>query len=273
MGNTGGRDKAQPSTVDDSGPTLLQSHTGLVYQSRLTDSEGNRYAGTEDEEFDMAHHLQTTNISPAYAEDPVQRKLPSVVRWDGAGQSAFVTFDDGQTKIPLVRSQNNFYTIVDLPEGTHSYRFLIDGQWRCDPKEPRDGTCQNNIVSVRASDFEVFEALAVDSIGTESAKTTSTGSNTAGLSNSPPGSYSQSIPQKYGSPSPPAPPTLPPQLLQVILNTETPLQCEPTVLPEPNHVMLNHLYALSIKDGVMVMSGTHRYRKKYVTTLLYKPTN
>jgi len=27
------------------------------------------------------------------------------------------------------------------------------------------------------------------------------------------------------------------------------------------------------KDGVMVMSGTHRYRKKYVTTLLYKPTN
>ena len=25
------------------------------------------------------------------------------------------------------------------------------------------------------------------------------------------------------------------------------LQCEPTMLPEPNHVMLNHLYALSIK--------------------------
>lgn len=24
-------------------------------------------------------------------------------------------------------------------------------------------------------------------------------------------------------------------------------QCEPTLLPEPNHVMLNHLYALSIK--------------------------
>lgn len=49
------------------------------------------------------------------------------------------------------------------------------------------------------------------------------------------------------------------------------IQCEPTLLPEPNHVMLNHLYALSIKDGVMVLSATHRYRKKYVTTLLYKP--
>lgn len=26
-----------------------------------------------------------------------------------------------------------------------------------------------------------------------------------------------------------------------------PLQCDPALLPEPNHVMLNHLYALSIK--------------------------
>lgn len=77
-------------------------------------------------------------------------------------------------------------------------------------------------------------------------------------------------------------------------------QCDPALLPEPNHVMLNHLYALSIKvrnqlwalrwtaidfksvlmtvsplalwqDGVMVLSATHRYKKKYVTTLLYKP--
>lgn len=30
-----------------------------------------------------------------------------------------------------------------------------------------------------------------------------------------------------------------------------PLQCDPALLPEPNHVMLNHLYALSIK----VMTG------------------
>lgn len=36
--------------------------------------------------------------------------------------------------------------------------------------QPRDGTCQNNTVMVKASDFEVFEALAVDSVGTESSK-------------------------------------------------------------------------------------------------------
>lgn len=37
-------------------------------------------------------------------------------------------------------------------------------------------------------------------------------------------------------------------------------QCEPTVLPEPNHVMLNHLYALSIKA-----SGSKFYN--YVDTI------
>jgi len=49
------------------------------------------------------------------------------------------------------------------------------------------------------------------------------------------------------------------------------LQYEPSLLPEPQHVMLNHMYALSIKDGVMALSATHRYKKKFVTTLLYKP--
>ncbi|CAB1332885.1 unnamed protein product [Coregonus sp. 'balchen'] len=63
-------------------------------------------------------------------------------------------------------------------------------------------------------------------------------------------------------------PILPPHLLQVILNKDTGISCDPALLPEPNHVMLNHLYALSIKDGVMVLSATHRYKKKYVTTLM-----
>lgn len=267
MGNTGGRERSQPP-VDDSGPTVLQ--TRINYGGRANDGDvsfaSRSFQSADDDDFEFVRQMQGANLSSSYVEDYSQRKLPSVVKWEGGGQTVYVSFDDGATKIPMVRSQNNFYTIIDLPEGTHHYRFLVDGQWRCDTKEPRDSGGQNNIVIVKASDFEVFEALAVDSIGTESAKTVS-------MSGSPPGSYSQDIPVKLASRSPPAPPTLPPQLLQVILNTDTPLQCEPTVLPEPNHVMLNHLYALSIKDGVMVMSGTHRYRKKYVTTLLYKPTN
>lgn len=87
------------------------------------------------------------------------------------------------------------------------------------------------------------------------------------LGSSPPGSYTR-IPPRSIDPST-VPPILPPHLLQVILND--PDKANTTILPQPNHVMLNHLYALSIKDGIMVLSATHRFRKKYVTTLLYKP--
>lgn len=32
-----------------------------------------------------------------------------------------------------------------------------------------------------------------------------------------------------------------------------------------------NLPVLFLQDGVMVLSATHRYKKKYVTSLLYKP--
>lgn len=42
-----------------------------------------------------------------------------------------------------------------------------------------------------------------------------------------------------------------------------------------NSIALFSAYSCSVlcfpKDGVMVLSATHRYKKKYVTTLLYKP--
>lgn len=43
------------------------------------------------------------------------------------------------------------------------------------------------------------------------------------------------------------PPAVPPHLLSVNLNKRVPNVNEPSLLPEPNHVSVNHLYALSIK--------------------------
>lgn len=60
---------------------------------------------------------------------------------------------------------------------------------------------------------------------------------------SPPGSYGQVVPDLYSAS---APPPLPPHLLQVTLNEEA-VHGDPTQLPEPNHVMLSHLYALTIR--------------------------
>ncbi|KAI5642669.1 glycogen recognition site of AMP-activated protein kinase domain-containing protein [Phthorimaea operculella] len=186
--------------------------------------------------------------------------LPTVFKWEGGGKQVYIsgTFTDWKT-IPMVKSHGDFVTIIDLPEGEHQYKYFVDGEWRHDPtvKVVDNGMgSKNNLVSVKMSDFEVFQALAKDSEGIHSGAQTE---------------YSQEIPQSKPWEKVSGPPILPPHLLQVILNKDTPLSCEPTLLPEPNHVMLNHLYALSIKDGVMVLSATHRYRKKYVTTLLYKP--
>lgn len=60
----------------------------------------------------------------------------------------------------------------------------------------------------------------------------------------------------------PQPPTLPPHLEKVLLNSNIVSEEDNSVLQEPNHVTLNHLYACSIKDNVMALATTSRYRKK-----------
>ncbi|XP_015280801.1 PREDICTED: 5'-AMP-activated protein kinase subunit beta-1 [Gekko japonicus] len=213
----------------------------------------------KDEFLAWQHDVEVNDKAPTQAR-------PTVFRWTGGGKEVYLSGSfNNWNKLPLTRSHNNFVAILDLPEGEHQYKFYVDGQWTHDPSEPvvtsQLGTL-NNVIQVKKTDFEVFDALLVDSQKC---------SDMSELSSSPPGPYHQDPyickpEERFKSP-----PILPPHLLQVILNKDTGISCDPALLPEPNHVMLNHLYALSIKDGVMVLSATHRYKKKYVTTLLYKP--
>jgi 5'-AMP-activated protein kinase, regulatory beta subunit len=61
---------------------------------------------------------------------------------------------------------------------------------------------------------------------------------------------------------------LPPHLRHIILNKFTP-SADPLALPIPQHVSLNHLYCTAIKDGIMVLGATQRYKEKYQTTVFY----
>ncbi|UYV68214.1 PRKAB2 [Cordylochernes scorpioides] len=265
----------------------------FLYQTSLDDSEDCNY---KDKSEPMAAEMRprASTVTPGTTLD--ETALPTVFKWDGGGKEVHIsgTFT-GWKPIPMVRSSGDFTLILEIPEGEHQYKFLVDGQWRHDSKESvvdNELGTKNNLIRVRKSDFEVFEALAMDSVNSGSQKVPLTLAEGPyegnkkdadlkcspslqwvhrGIAGSPPGEYSQEIPAPKPYSKCLGPPILPPHLLQVILNKDVPISCEPTLLPEPNHVMLNHLYALSIKDGVMVLSATHRYRKKYVTTLLYKP--
>ena len=56
--------------------------------------------------------------------------------------------------------------IQDTREGTIHYKFLVDGYWCIEDNENKvknDEGVEWNVMEVRKSDFEVFEALACDS--------------------------------------------------------------------------------------------------------------
>nr|VZI02819.1 unnamed protein product [Spirometra erinaceieuropaei] len=235
-------------------------------------------------------------MTPTTAAPP-QKLLPTVFRWNGGGNEVYIsgTFNDWHSRIPLVRRNSGACVIVDCPPGKHEYKFFIDGAWYHDPTKPtvdnRYGT-KNNVVEVKESDFDFLNAIEQDIANSKHKADTSSNSDIE--SRTPPGEYGCFIPEQpkdvYGlkapfSPrrlpplGPPAPgigsinqpPLLPPQLLQGILNKDVGVHCDPNLLPPPNHVMVNHLYALSIKDGVIVLSVITRYRQKFVSTLFYKP--
>lgn len=69
------------------------------------------------------------------------------------------------------------------------------------------------------------------------------------------------------------PPQLPPHLENVILNnfnTQDP-DNNSGALPIPNHVVLNHLATTSIKHNTLAVASVVRYKRKYVTQVLYAP--
>lgn len=67
------------------------------------------------------------------------------------------------------------------------------------------------------------------------------------------------------------PPQLPPHLESVILNSNSNEKDNNSILPIPNHVVLNHLATTSIKHNVLAVASISRYSRKYVTQILYAP--
>ena len=215
------------------------------------------------------------------------------------------TFNGWSRQIPMHRSGNDFTYIHNLKRGKHAFKFIVDDEWRFAPDQPTVADIEgriNNFIDV--TDFTAYtgdrefenERHTADHCSNVAAaeaararrtaggggdqtadESSSAGSKKGGL---PKGSSSGGVKDEegevYGHSMPDLdeytkePPPLPPHLRHIILNKPPQLQ-DTAALPVPQHVALNHLYCTAIKDNMMVLGITQRYKTKSCTTVYYSP--
>jgi 5'-AMP-activated protein kinase regulatory beta subunit len=238
---------------------------------------------------DTGDALETGGVSQldiatiaAIEEDTV----PTVFRWEHGGRNVYITgtFNGWSRQIPMHRSGNDFTYIHNLKRGKHAFKFIVDDEWRFAPDQPTVADIEgriNNFIDVTDfkaytgdKEFEKERAAADYHSCNKSDKSTVDGDDSAasgkvrGVKDSEGEVYGHSMPDldEYTK----EPPPLPPHLRHIILNKPPQLQ-DTAALPVPQHVALNHLYCTAIKDNMMVLGITQRYKTKSCTTVYYSP--
>mmetsp|Transcript_20452 Transcript_20452/g.29159 ORF Transcript_20452/g.29159 Transcript_20452/m.29159 type:complete len:389 (+) Transcript_20452:105-1271(+) len=290
------RSTSDSSMADVGNETVVGSSSAAHYHHSLNSLTANN-----------SHHVGSTtntNMPKSYVEE--EDMVPTVFRWEHGGRQVYITgtFNDWSRQIPMHRSGNDFTYIHNLRKGKHAFKFIVDDEWRFAPDQPTVADIEgriNNFIDV--SDFKPytgdrhFEDHLLD--GTSSSiytTTTTTTTITAEGGGGPPNSstadedqtkettvnttttsvaidkeedlFQQTMPDldEYTK----EPPPLPPHLRHIILN-KAPSLTDTAALPVPQHVALNHLYCTAIKDNMMVLGVTQRYKTKFVTTVYYSP--
>lgn len=191
------------------------------------------------------------------------RLIPAVFRWEHGGTNVYITgsFNAWGRRIPMHRSGNDFIHIQSLTAGRHAYKFVVDDEWRFAPDQPTVADPHgyiNNFVDL--TNFEGNFGVGMKPLNNQDHI-----KDEALYGNFCP---DPSDPQWYAK----EPPPLPPHLRQIILNTP---QGDGTLAAKdmqlPQHVTLNHLYCSAIKENLMVLAVSQRYRDKFVTTVFYSP--
>jgi len=204
--------------------------------------------------------------------------VPTVFRWEHGGRQVYITgtFNGWSRQIPMHRSGNDFTYIHNLKRGKHAFKFIVDDEWRFAPDQPTVADIEgriNNFIDVTDfkpytgdREFEKEKAAAeYGFMADEEDSPIIEGKDGADRDGEV---FSQTMPDmdEYTK----EPPPLPPHLRHIILNKPPQLQ-DTAALPVPQHVALNHLYCTAIKDNMMVLGITQRYKTKFVTTVYYSP--
>jgi 5'-AMP-activated protein kinase regulatory beta subunit len=216
--------------------------------------------------------------------------VPTVFRWEHGGRQVYITgtFNGWSRQIPMHRSGNDFTYIHNLKRGKHAFKFIVDDEWRFAPDQPTVADIEgriNNFIDV--TDFKPYtgdrefekekaaaeyghEEDAGDGVAADAGDPNlSDASDSMGNRPDKDGEvFSHNMPDLDDYTK--EPPPLPPHLRHIILNKPPQLQ-DTAALPVPQHVALNHLYCTAIKDNMMVLGITQRYKTKFVTTVYYSP--
>lgn len=201
-----------------------------------------------------------------------------------------------------------FTATVHFLPGTHHVRFLVDGNMMASPDYPQTVDVGNNLVNyIEVSADSLKMNNAKNAAEGDDAASTAKNDDKEATGNSvslqeteqnkapkyrevPLASlFEHKIPRyllDFDQPEDtppyhsacsaieklPNPPALPGFLGKPILNAASLIKDDNSVLNMPNHTVLNHLATSSIKHNVLAVSATTRYKNKYVTTIMYKPT-
>lgn len=280
-----------------------QQHGGDAKMSRAKSDESMTLLDAEQTQAAVAAAAASNTIPPS-SDDPHAQAaaamqtwldddtVPTVFRWEHGGRQVYITgtFNGWSRQIPMHRSGNDFTYIHNLKRGKHAFKFIVDDEWRFAPDQPTVADIEgriNNFIDV--TDFKAYtgdrefekEKAAADYGGvveptdgaddgdSNDAIDTDASEGSDGMGNRPDKDgevFSHTMPDLDDYTK--EPPPLPPHLRHIILNKPPQLQ-DTAALPVPQHVALNHLYCTAIKDNMMVLGITQRYKTKFVTTVYY----
>jgi 5'-AMP-activated protein kinase regulatory beta subunit len=205
--------------------------------------------------------------------------VPTVFRWEHGGRQVYITgtFNGWSRQIPMHRSGNDFTYIHNLKRGKHAFKFIVDDEWRFAPDQPTVADIEgriNNFIDVTDflaytgdKDFEK-EKAAAEYGAVEPKDGEGDGVEVDPTLDKDGEVFTHNMPDMDDYTK--EPPPLPPHLRHIILNKPPQLQ-DTAALPVPQHVALNHLYCTAIKDNMMVLGITQRFKTKFVTTVYYSP--
>jgi len=188
-------------------------------------------------------------------------------KWNGpSGSDVAVagTWDNWKVRVTMSYADGHYICFMDLPVGTHEYKYIVDGIWVYTKNLPITRDQKGNINNVLT--LQPIEPITLK------------------ISSSPPESYTQEEPdwdnlsimseahrRRYGT----GPVQLPAHLERALLNTAANPE-DPTILPLPHHTLLNHMYsypgrkASEDDPGLLIYGLSLRYKKKFVTYVYHR---